>query len=684
MRLSATVILVSALAACDAPSSAPPGRDAAPSPDASDGDVSRSDAPARADAAAPDASRDDASDDAGDARAPEDVSSGMDAPIADDASPTLDAPPAVDAPLDVAPDAPRMCGDSSWIRAVRAPRTDGASVVALPGVAIESVRARFDASPRAMALLDQARATTRAAVLTLPTGDAGLYQVVASRALAAALVAWHDRDATAARKALDGIAAAAIAPEWLITAQEIPIRVGASLVDLAGAADLLAATSLPGADVATARANVGRAASSVDAWLRAGGWIFVAGHRDNHVVRMGSGLVAAGLISSAVSDDAFAYGLTMLDDAIHDGQTGGVAGWSEGSTYFSYAFEVAPVALAALDAAWQGADSPCVRCTGYPLAQCTEGMSLHRPSTDPLLSELARWGASLESVGGWLHPFDDSRITGIPSPLLERVGRVRTFRHWSATGPVGSVGGSVNVGPFVALALATETPATPETPRRTWSAAGTARLESMGTTALEAFLLAEHGVAARGFGHERPDTLSLVLAADGVTMLAASGYGSYDTRAPYATASSASVITVDGLLPTTLGAGEAGPNGDLIESPDGSVTGTMTGGGVTVRRALSIAPDALTVQDTVSFTGAPREFTWHWHLRGMLDPTALSWSDAGHRCRAEQTGITVTPRRESAMHIDGSTPIAHPVLRETATVAPGEHTLTTRIVCARM
>ena len=37
-----------------------------------------------------------------------------------------------------------------------------------------------------MALLDQARATTRAAVLTLPTGDAGLYQVVASRALAAA------------------------------------------------------------------------------------------------------------------------------------------------------------------------------------------------------------------------------------------------------------------------------------------------------------------------------------------------------------------------------------------------------------------------------------------------------------------------------------------------------------------
>ena len=56
-----------------------------------------------------------------------------------------------------------------------------------------------------------------------------------TEALAAALVAWHDRDATAARTALGSLAATAVPPAWFATAVEVPIYVGASLVDLPGA-----------------------------------------------------------------------------------------------------------------------------------------------------------------------------------------------------------------------------------------------------------------------------------------------------------------------------------------------------------------------------------------------------------------------------------------------------------------
>jgi hypothetical protein len=592
---------------------------------------------------------------------------------------TTDAEKIPDVAVDVA-----SCSDPMFIRSLRTGHADGVSLVAAPGSSFESLRSRMDALPASVALLTTARSMAAMRARPLATGDSAYFQAVASYALAAAFVAWHDRDLAAARRSMEWLSIAAITPAWLNTAQEIPIRVGGSLVLLAGAVDLLTASPLSPSDVMTARSYVGRAAMSVDAWIHTFGIIFVLAHRDNHSVRLGSGLVTAALVSNDVSDDALAYGLTMLDDAVHEGQTGGEAGWAEGSTYFSYAFEVGAVALSALEGVWVGADTRCTRCPGYLVARCSEGYSIRRPGNDPLLAALTRWAASLETVGGWLHPFDDSRITTVSAPLLERMGNVRVFRHWSIAGPPGSVGDVLRLGPFVALALATQSNGVPETPARVHSAAGTARLETVGRTTLEALMVAEHGVAAHLGGHERPDTLGLVFSLNGVMMLGASGYGNYETRAPYAMATSSSVITLAGLLPETLGAGDPGPEGRLTETPDGAVVGSMSGAGVTVQRTLSVAPDVLTIRDRITVSETSRSATWHWHLRGALDATTWTWTHTGFRCTATQSGLVVTSRREMGAHIDLNVVIPHPVLRQTAVLPVGESLLTTRIQCDRI
>ncbi len=573
------------------------------------------------------------------------------------------------------------------LRDLRAPRPAGVSAIAAPGARFEDLRARFDATPDAVTLLTRARTTARRTVPTLAAGDTASYQTVASLALAAALVAWHDRDATAAHTALNALAAAAVAPSWFATATEVPILVGASLVDLAAAADILTASTLSASEIDAARAHVGRAAASTEAWLQSGGLLVAYAHLDNHGMRLGAGLASAAMIAPAgsVSDEVLAYALSHMSASI-ERQTGGAQGWAEGSTYYEYAFEVAAPALAAVDRAWTGADTRCASCPTHLLAVCsTRPTTIVRPSRDPRVRDLIRWGASLETRAGWLHPIDDSRLTGVPAPLLERLVGARHFSRWSIDGFNGSLGGQVNVGPLVALALALPELTVREPIVRAWPAAGTARLDAMTPSGapVEALLIAEHGAANGGGGHERPDTLALSLVVDGTLMLGASGYRDYEARAPLARADANSEITVEGTLPRDMGAGTPGPDATL--SADGGATvGVFSSAGVTVSRSIVFEAGTLVVRDRVELPET-RAVAWHWHLRGSLDPATWTWTSGTRRCAATQSGEAPPITRETATDFDTYSVMGtHPVIRQSSTRSAGLHELVTRITCASM
>ncbi len=623
----------------------------------------------------------------GDASAAPDASTVVDVTPAVDVPPMVDGPPVVDVAVDVAPDAePRCTRDDAdaLVLALRAAPAPGVSVVAAPGARFEELRAAFDATPASVALLTRVRAYARGNPPALARGDAGAYQTFSTRALGAALVAWHDRDATAASVALRTLAAMAIEPAWLTTATDVPLRFGAALLAMAATVDLLSATAITPAELAAARASLGTAATSIEAWLQAGGLFFTAGHLDNHGMRIGAGLAAAAMVTpaSAVSDDTLRWALAQMYASVQQ-QTGGVAGWAEGSTYFAYAFEIGAPALTAIDRAWTGDDARCVRCPGHAVSACgAASVEIVRPSRDPRLRDLVAWSASLETQGAWLAHVDDSRIAGVPAPLLEAMVGARAYARWSIDGPVGSLGASLFVHPFVALAL----PAPPTAllpPTNVWPAAGTARVEALSATgaALEAFLLGENVAAQAGVGHERPDVATLTLAVGGALMLGTSGYGSYDDRLVYARADAASGITVEGDLSRDLGAGEAGPAGALtVEGP--AVVSRFTASGVAVSRALAFEGSTMVVSDALDVTGEARDVGWHWHLRGALDAARWQWTLGARRCTATQSGEVSAVTRETAPHIDVYGRVEmHPVVRQLARLAVGRHTLVTRIDC---
>lgn len=623
--------------------------------------------------------------------APDDVSIDARADVISDAASDVTADATVDAasdaPFDAAPARCATADIADLLRALRMARPAGESAIAAPGQRFEDLRATFDASPEAMNILARARTTARRTVPSIAAGDSGSYQTVASLALAAALVAWHDRDSAAAHTSLQALSVTAVSPSWFATATEVPIFVGASLLDVAAAVDLLTASTLTSAEIDTARTYVGRAAAGVESWLQSGGLLVTAFHEDNHGVRIGAGLAAASMMApaSAVSDEVLAWALSHLSASI-ERQTGGDSGWAEGSTYFEYAFEIGAPALVAIDRAWTGADSRCASCPSHLLATCQSTPTrIVRPSRDPRLLRLVQWSASLESRGGWLLPIDDSRLMGAPSPLLERLAGARYFSHWSPDGVLGSLGGQVNVGPLVALSLASPSMPMGSAVASRWPFAGTARLDGTSSTgvAMEAFLIAEHGVANAGAGHERPDTLALTVAADGALVLGGSGYMSYDTRAPYARADAQSEITVEGVNPRDLGAGSGGPDATL--SPDGDgTTASFSVGGVTVTRAIAFEAGSLVVRDRVELTEA-RSVAWHWHLRGAIDASSWAWTVGTRRCAATQSGESIAQTRETAPDYDDySHLVMHPVIRQVATLSAGRHDMTTRITCSQM
>ena len=85
----------------------------------------------------------------------------------------------------------------------------------------------------------------------------------------------------------------------------------------------------------------------------------------------------------------------------------------------------------------------------------------------------------------------------------------------------GALGGSVQVGPFVAAALALVDPAGPREPEALL-VRDVAHLRGLSATGrpLDAFLVAEDTHAASGGGHERADPLALALFVDGTMALA--------------------------------------------------------------------------------------------------------------------------------------------------------------------
>jgi hypothetical protein len=580
-----------------------------------------------------------------------------------------------------------------WIAVLRARALDAPGALVAPGLPIADARRGVAAEPTAQALVERARAQLQQPDPALPFGDAETYQVVASRALAAAFVAWLDDDPALAARAAGLLANAAVDEGWLAAADEVPIRVGGALVALAGAADLLAAGGLLGADgLGAARRDVGQAARALDGWARTTGPALLLATANNHNVRLGAGLVAAGLVTGPddLDDEAVAYGLAQIASVVHDSQGGHGAGWAEGPTYFAYAFEVAAPPLAALVPAWPLPGRGCLACPDHTAAPCAEVRVLAPlPLGDGVLRGAIEWLASLETSGGWFAPVDDSRLGGVPAPLLERLAGFRVFRAWRLDGPGGSLGGSVDVGPFLAIALAAPPLAHEVTPAAAWPHAGSARVDLTGGdgTRLEAFLFAEAELARRGRGHERPDPLSLVLAVDGRLLLGASGYGHYADREPLARADASSLITVDGRLPEDEGITAPGPAATMT-ALDGGAQGQMTVPDVDVLRALLAEGSQLSVQDRVRLAAA-HEIGWHWHLRGAVvagpDANGWTWRREGRTCVAVQTGGSdwLVSTLETAPHVDQyGVEEEHPVVRQRATLAPGDYAIVTTIVCS--
>jgi hypothetical protein len=589
------------------------------------------------------------------------------------------------------------CGETpslAWIAALRAQALARPGALVSPGVSLDDARAFIAADATAQALVARARAQVEADDPALPVGDAEAYLAVASRALAVAFVAWVDGDAALAARARGLLSLAAIDAAWLADAEEVPIRIGGALVGLAGAADLLAASGvLSDDDVAGARADVGRAASALDSWAQDVGPAFLLATSNNHNVRLGAGLLAAGLVTGAadLDDEAVAYGLAQIVATVHDSQSGFDAGWAEGPTYFEYAFEVGAPPLAALVPVWPLPGRGCLTCPAHTGAPCAEGAVLALlPLGDDVLRRAIEWFASLETAGGWFAEVDDSRENGAPAPLLERLADERLFRAWSVDGPGNSVGGSPDMTPFVAFALVAP-PARTQTPAAVWPAAGSARVDVAGAdgASLEAFLFAEGELAQRGRGHERPDPLSLVLAVDGLMLLGGSGYGHYDERAPLARADASSLITVDGRLPDDEGVTAPGPAA-VMTAVDGGVQGQMTVPDVDVLRLLGSAESEVVIADRVQLAAA-HEIGWHWHLRGEVtagpDGSGWTWSRDGRTCVAVQTGGAdwLTSTLETAPDVDRyDQPGEHPVVRQRAALAPGDYSLVTLVACTRV
>ncbi len=660
----------------------------AASPDASAPDASARDA--TTDTSAPDASTDASAPDAStDASAPDVSAPDASAPdVTTDASaPDVTTDASVrDASVDAGPPA---CSDdtaAALLAAIRAAPAAGTSVVAAPGQRFDALRTAFDANPTSRLLLERVRAYARGTPTTIAAGDTGSFQTWGSRAMGAALVAWHDNDATATAACLRTLAAMAIAPEWLRTAPEVPLRMGAAMLAMAAAIDLLSATPAVTAEqLATARANLATLVASLEAWLQAGGLLFTAVHLDNHSMRFAGGFAAAARVlpASALGDDLLRWSLAQMSASVGQ-QTGALEGWAEGSMYMGYGFEVAAPALTAIDRAWTGGDSVCVRCPGHAISACGAGaVRVWRPSADVRLRDLVQWSASLESDSGTLAYVDDSRASGVPAALFEQMVQRRAYAHWNVDGAIGSTGTSLLVHPLLALAHATPAPTETLPLRRLWVEGGTARLDGRTATmtALQAFVIGEHDPATRGVGHERPDVATLALFAGGAMMLGPSGYNGYDDRAPFARADAATGITVEGLLARDLGAGLAGPDATLAAMGEGVSVG-FGGEGVTVSRAVVFEGTELVVRDTVDVTGATRDVGWHWHLRGSLDADRWSWTVGTRRCTVTQTGEAPTLTRETAAHYDvAGRAEMHPVVRQLARLAAGRRTLTTRIAC---
>jgi hypothetical protein len=206
-------------------------------------------------------------------------------------------------------------------------------------------------------------------------------------------------------------------------------------------------------------------------------------------------------------------------------------------------------------------------------------------------------------------------------------------------------------------------------------------------TRVEAFLFAEGALAQRGRGHERPDPLSLVMAVDGLLLLGASGYGTYEERAPFSRPDASSLITVDGRLPSDEGITAPGPAA-VMAVLDGGAEGQLTIPDVAVTRTLRAEGSEVVVQDLLQLA-APHEIGWHWHLRGEVtagpDPGGWTWSRDGLTCVAVQTGgadwLTSTLQIAPNVDLYGVAEL-HPVLRQTATLAPGDYSLVTLIACS--
>jgi hypothetical protein len=613
--------------------------------------------------------------DAGDGAVEDSVVASVDVParldrVATDDSPTTDAPVIVDAPE-------RACTLSVM------PRWSGAmpssSLVVAPGRRLDDLRADFAANAASQTLLTRARARARpVGPPTLAPGDDAGYQDVSSTTLAHALVAWYDRDEQAAQRAAAWMSALVVTPQWLARAPEVMIRVGASLVLASAALDLLAAAG--SASFEGARRNFALASMTIASWVFSTGSILVAGHPDNHSVRMGGGLIAAlpWTSEAELGNRVERVAVSMVANAVATQNRTGV-GWAEGSMYLQYALETPAISLAMLDALWT-APTPevCMRCVELQLAPCGFApVSVSRPRAWPQLQQALGWLVHLQTARGQIVPVDDSRYRAPPAPLFERLTGQAAYPRWSAESFNGSVGQSHDVGPVLAFAALESRPAAPPA-RSVVESAGTSLLHHPVANGpmIEVALTAEP-MAAIGNGHEHDDPLSTMIYVNGETMLGGSGYFSYDTRGPYAATEAHSLLTVEGVFPRVM---EYLPSS--LNAVGDNVIGSWTSSTVTVQRNVGFVADDVVVNDTVTLE-RPQTLHWYWHTRGMLDAGRTdrwtsAWS-AVDRASCElqpTTTLSLTPSSATGMHVDDNPrPISHVVLQFAATAPAGISTV---------
>ena len=373
----------------------------------------------------------------------------------------------------------------------------------------------------------------------------------------AAAVAFVDREGEAvslARQVLEGFQDD---PRTLRIHQfdKATIKTGMALSDLAVAYDLMVGAGLlHEAERQAAADRLARLALNLEETYRGRLNWFVATARNNHVIKLASGLGMAGLVlpEHPGSGRWVAYAQTELDDLLFGVQYAGEGGFAEGPSYYRYA------AVSHLPFLWayhhlhpDQRHRFSVDC-GMRHPDCQErevvlGDQILRQE----LAEIHRWILAVSLPSGMSPNIDDSRnvafFGGITAALHQDPALLWHWDHtWPARWDSGGAAMALETLVIYNEELASTRPDLPLVDVR--ARAGTAVLRSQwGADATYLLLLGEHGPARQaGMAHEHLDASSFSIFAHREYLLLDTGYPGYMDRFLTANPVDHNLVLVDG------------------------------------------------------------------------------------------------------------------------------------------